>query len=136
MTYTPPDVQDSPSTATPLSAANIEAWLQTAGDYSDTITANTQTGNYTLVLADRGKVVEMNAAGATTVTVPPNSSEAFPIGAIVEVHRYGAGTVTLVAGAGVTLRSPGGLLAVASQYDTVAIRKRATNEWVVSGNLA
>jgi hypothetical protein len=99
-------------------------------------TPSAQTENYTLVLADAGKAVEMSNAAARTVTVPPNADVAFPVGTLVEVTRMGAGTVTIVAGAGVTLRSRGSLLAVGNQYGAVSLRKRATNEWVVVGDLA
>jgi hypothetical protein len=97
---------------------------------------NTQTANYTLVLTDAGKTVEINSASALTATVPPNSSVAFPIGTIVEVARYGAGTVAIAAGAGVTIRSRGSLLSIGNQYGAVSLRKRATDEWVLVGDLA
>lgn len=99
-----------------------------------TITQSTKTANYTLALVDNGTVVEVNMAGAGTVTVPPNSSVAFPIGTVIEVCRIGAGSVTLVAGSGVTLRNPNSGLALRAQYSTASIRKRATDEWVVSGD--
>lgn len=98
---------------------------------------STKTGSYTLVLSDSGEVIEMNSASATTVTVPPNATVAFPVGTIVEVYRMGAGTVTLVAGAGVTLTVPSGSpLTLRVQGSTAGLRKRATNEWVVSGDIA
>jgi uncharacterized protein DUF5907/baseplate protein BppL len=99
------------------------------------LTANTQAGSYVLVLGDVGKVIEMNVAGANTLTVPPNSSVAFPIGTIVEVYQMGAGQTTLTPGAGVTLREREGKLKTAGQYATVALRKRATDEWVVAGDV-
>ena len=95
-----------------------------------------ETANYTLTLTDAGKAVEQNAAGATTVTVPPNSTAAFPVGTVIEVHRYGAGTVAIAAGAGVTIRSRGALLSISAQYGSVRVRKRATDEWVLTGDLA
>ena len=49
------------------------------------VVANTQTANYTLVLGDAGKSVEMNNASARTITVPPNSSVAFPTGTVIEL---------------------------------------------------
>lgn len=100
-----------------------------------TLLANTQTANYVPILADAGKVVEMNVAGANTLTVPPNSSVAFPVGTVIEAHQYGAGQVTLTAGAGVTLRSNGAKLKIGGQYGSASLRKRATDEWVVSGDL-
>lgn len=98
---------------------------------------NAQTGtSYTLALADAGKVVERNNASANTTTVPPNSSVAFPIGTLIEVYQGLAGTSTIVAGAGVTIRSRGGSLVSAGQYATLGLRKRAADEWVLAGDLA
>jgi hypothetical protein len=136
--------------SSPAFLGNPTATTQAAGDnstklattaYADRIaqgvgSPNTQTGNYTLALADAGKTVEQNLGTATTVTVPPNSSVAFPIGTIIEVARYGAGTVAIAAGAGVTIRSRGGLLSIGNQYGAVSLRKRATDEWVLVGDLA
>lgn len=94
---------------------------------------NTQTGtSYTLVLADAGKVVEMNNASANTLTVPPNSSVAFDIGTVIGVYRMGAGSTTVVQGSGVTVRNVGSLRA---QYSEASLRKRATDEWVLAGDL-
>lgn len=129
-------------TSTPLSAAAIEDLEQRLSDYTDAqvaaaiatvnLTINAQTLSYTFVLADANCLIKMNSASARTVTVPPNSSVAFPIGTTIAVEREGAGTVTLVAGAGVTLNTPGGL-AVAAQYGTVTAVKTATDTWVIGG---
>lgn len=97
------------------------------------ITANTVTDNYTLALSDAGKVVEMNAATAKTVTVPTNASAAFAVGTIIEIYAMGAGTVSIVGDGGVTVRNAGDL---AEQYATASLRKRDTDEWVLTGALA
>jgi hypothetical protein len=94
----------------------------------------TQTVSYTLTLDDQNSLIDMNSASAVNLTVPPNSSVAFPIGTMIEACQYGAGQVTIVAGAGVTLRNPSSLTTRA-QYSTVSLRKRATDEWVVGGDL-
>jgi hypothetical protein len=92
---------------------------------------NTQTGTtYTLVLTDREKLVEMNNGAGNTLTVPPNSSVAFPIGTNIEVSQYGAGLTTVAQGAGVTIR---GTLTVVAQYDVVTLIKRGTDEWYMVG---
>ena len=96
----------------------------------DTTTART------LALTDAGQLIRMNNAGATTVTVPPNSSVAFGVGAQVIVAAKGAGTVTIAAGAGVTLRSKNAALAIDGQYATASCVKIATDEWLVFGALA
>lgn len=119
--------------ATKADAATVTTSLAAKADAL--VTANRQTGSYTLVLADAGKAVEMNVAGANNLTVPPNSSVAFSAGTIIEVMQYGAGQTTIVAGAGVTLRSPGGKLKVAAQYGAASLRKLATDEWAVEGDI-
>lgn len=93
-----------------------------------------KTANYTLVLADAGVAIEMNVAAANTLTVPPNSSVAFPIGTVVEVMQYAAGQVTLTAGVGVTIRTASSLTTRA-QYSVVSLRKTDVDEWVAAGDL-
>jgi hypothetical protein len=133
--------------ATPLNATNlnhIETGVQDASDRLDTVvsgltavTHNTQTGTtYTLVLADAGKIVEMNNASANTLTVPPNSSVAFPVGSFLSVRQYGAGGTTVAPGSGVTINSYGGGLRLGGQYAEATLTKRATDEWILSGETA
>lgn len=79
----------------------------------------------------------MSAATGVMVTIPPNSAVAFPVGAIVEVAQLGAGQVTIAAGSGVTLQAPvAGAVLSRTQYSTLSLRKRTTNTWIVSGDLA
>ena len=106
------------------------------GPAAPTIASSQQSGtSYTFALADAATVVEATNAAATTFTVPPNSSIAFPVGTIIEVFQYGAGQVTITPGAGVTLRSDGARTKTAAQYATIGLRQRATDEWVCSGDL-
>lgn len=95
---------------------------------------STQTASYTLVLGDAGKAVEMSNASAVIVTVPPNSSVAFPIGTVVELLQVGAGQVSVAAGAGVTINTASSLVARA-QWAVLGLRKRATDAWVLSGDM-
>lgn len=99
---------------------------------SETIVGiNAQSGTtYTLVLGDLGKDVNCSNAAAITLTVPPNSSVAFPIGSMIAISQGGAGAVTATAGAGVTLRTPNGA-ATTSQYDGRVLEKIGTDEWRV-----
>jgi hypothetical protein len=100
------------------------------------ITLNRQTASYTLVLGDANKIVEMNVATANNLTVPLNSSVAFPIGTQLNVSQYGAGQTTIVATSGVTIRSASGNLKIASQYVAVSLVKIAADEWYCFGNLS
>ncbi len=99
------------------------------------ITANRQIASYILALTDINKVVEMSVASANTLTIPPNSSVAFPIGTVIEVLQYGVGQTTLTPGAGVTIRSEGSKLKTTAQYAQAALRKIDTDEWIAAGSL-
>jgi len=105
------------------------------GVLQETITTNRQVASYSLVLADRGKLVEMNVASANTLTVPLNSSIAFPIGSKIDIAQYGAGQTTIVATGGVTIRSTNGWLKLNAQYAAATLIKIATDEWYLFGNL-
>jgi len=99
-------------------------------------TFNRQTASYTLVLADAGKIVEMNVATANNLTIPLDSSVAYSIGTEIQVLQYGAGQTTIVATSGVTLRSKSSQLKIGNQYTGVTLVKVGTNEWYVIGNVS
>jgi hypothetical protein len=95
-----------------------------------------KTAAYTLGLTDAGSAVEVTSSSAVNVTVPSNASVAFPVGTVIEVAQLGTGMVTIVAASGVTLNSAGSLVATRAQYSAVSLRKRATNTWLLAGDLA
>jgi hypothetical protein len=94
---------------------------------------------YTLVLGDVGEYVEMNNASANTLTVPLNSSVAFPINTQITVIQTGAGTTTIAPTGGVTINyySPtsAGTRTLKAQWAAGTLIKRATDTWVLIGNL-
>jgi hypothetical protein len=96
---------------------------------------NRQTASYTLVLSDTGKLVETNVATANTVTVPLNSTQAFEVGARIDIIQYGAGQTTITPTAGVTIRSANGWTKINAQYGAVSLVKIGTDEWYLFGNL-
>jgi hypothetical protein len=59
--------------------------------------------SYEPSLDDAGKTITFDSASSTTITVPPNSSKAFPLGTRFDVLRLGTGAVTFVQGSGVTI---------------------------------
>ena len=99
------------------------------------ITTNRQTASYTLVLSDADKLVEMNVGSANNLTVPLNSSVAFPTGTQILLAQYGAGQTTVVATSGVTIRSNGGKLKLNVQYSGATLIKIAENEWYLFGDI-
>lgn len=112
------------------------------GSNSETVAAyqaargiNDQTASYTLVLGDAGKHVRMNVGSANNLTVPPNSSVAFPTGTVITGIQKGAGQTTLVAGSGVTLNATPGLK-IAAQWGSFGLVKVDTDVWDVMGRLS
>lgn len=100
------------------------------------LATNAQTGTtYTAVLADNGKMVEMNNASANTFTVPLNSSVAYPIGAQINLLQTGAGQTTVVATGGVTINATPGLK-LRTQWSSGTLIKRGTDTWVLLGDLS
>jgi hypothetical protein len=113
--------------------------LQTALDGKAPLTqTNTSQGGtaYTLTTADAGTAIDFTSATAVTVTVPANADAAVPIGSTIELTQYGAGQITVAPASGVTVVSRGALMKTAGQYAVAGLRKRATNEWVLVGDLA
>lgn len=93
--------------------------------------------NYTLVLTDANvTLIEMDTAGANTLTVPPNSDVVFPIGSQVLGTQKGLGQTTVTAGAGVTILSASGNVKTTSQYSGWTLIKQSTNVWYLFGDLA
>jgi hypothetical protein len=97
---------------------------------------NGQSGTtYTFVLSDSNNtVVSLTNASAITATVPPNSSVAFPVGAILQFYQGGAGQVTVAAGSGVTINyTPG--LKLRAQYSAATLIQTAANTWLLTGDV-
>lgn len=93
------------------------------------------TTNKTLALTDAGTLQRVNSSSALTITIPSNASVAFPVGAEVEILRYGSGDVTISPGSNVTIRCAETSRRIAKQYGGVSLKKLAANEWLLMGNL-
>lgn len=102
---------------------------------SAVISSSIQSSSYTLVRADAGTVVETNSAASITLTVPNNTSVAYPVGTFIEVMQVGTGTVSVAGAAGVTIHSPASQT-TRTQWSSIGLRKRFTNTWILSGDLA
>jgi hypothetical protein len=99
-------------------------------------TINAQTGTtYTTVLSDAAQLVTLNNASAITLTIPPNSSVAYPIGTRIDFIQIGAGQVTVAGGTGVTVNSTP-TLKFRAQHSAASCIKIATDTWQLVGDLA
>jgi hypothetical protein len=101
------------------------------------ISTNAQTGTtYTTVLADAGKIVEASNASAITLTVPTNTSVAYPVGTQITILQTGVGQVTVAAvtPATTTINATPGLK-LRAQWSSAVLTKRGTDLWVLTGDL-
>jgi len=113
--------------------------LITAGDFAKVTVnnnINNQTGTtYTLALADNGKKLYMTNASAITLTVPPQTDVAFPVGFACAITQFGAGAVTFAKGAGVDIFSHLDLLEMIGQYAGATLERKAEDVFILTGNL-
>ena len=102
----------------------------------DSYTPITQkTASYTLsTLNHRDDLIEMGSGSALTLTIPLNSSIAYPVGTSLDILQTGAGQVTIAGAAGVTVNATPGLK-LRTQWSSATLFKRAENTWVVYGDL-
>jgi len=100
-----------------------------------TIATNAQAASYTLVLTDQSDLVEISNASANTLTVPLNSSVAFPVGTTITILQTGAGQTTITPTGGVTINGTPGLK-LRAQWSSATLIKRATDTWVAIGDLS
>ena len=119
-----------------IDTAHLSTGLQ-IDDPTLTYSINAQTGTtYTPVLADAGKIVTLNNGSAITLTIPPNSSVAYPVGSSLTFINIGAGLTTFAQGSGVTIASSGGTAtapSITAQHNSATCIKIATDTWQVIG---
>lgn len=118
-----------------LSNASVSGDLTVSGNLLAYLQSNEQTASYTLALTDASKVVEMNVGSANNLTVPANSTVAFPVGTQIIVIQKGAGTTTFVAAGGVTINSRNTATDLNAQYSAATLLKVATDTWYLFGDI-
>jgi hypothetical protein len=124
--------------ATPSSAnfaSMISDEIGTGSVILSELPTSAQTASYTLVLADKAKVVEMLVGSANNLTVPLNATVAFPVGTQIHIVQTGSGQTTVVATGGVTINTAT-TLKLRAQWSAATLIKRAENTWVLVGDLA
>ena len=113
--------------------------LLTNTNVTPAVAVNAQTASYTFVLADgNNTLVTLANASANTLTIPPNSSVAFPVGTVLNFAQTGAGATTITQGSGVTITSIGATASAPKtrvQYSAGSAIQTAANAWLVIGDL-
>ena len=126
------NVDNTTDATKPVSTATQTA-LDLKGPIRRTVKADTTTA-YAAILTDENQIVTLSNAASITVTLPSNSTVAFPIGSEVDFLWLGAGQPTFAAGGGATVNGTPGLK-LRAQYSAATAKKIATDTWVVIGDL-
>ncbi|TAH32479.1 hypothetical protein EYC59_05920, partial [Candidatus Saccharibacteria bacterium] len=121
-----------PSPSNTTDAANktyVDTQLGTASFASASVSRTTKTASFTLSLAELGKVIECESSSPITVTVPSHGSVAWPDNTMIELNQTGAGQLTVAAGSGVLLHSPGAPagLKARTQWSGISLARRNIN---------
>ena len=143
-TLTSPKINENvtlTATATELNymvgvSSAVQTQLNAKATYTQPI--NSQSGTtYTLVLNDHKETVMCTSSSAVTVTIPPESSVAWPAGSIVTIIQNGTGNITVAAGSGVTLNTIGsaGGRKTRYQHQIASLFKTGTDTWMITGDL-
>jgi hypothetical protein len=93
-----------------------------------------QSASYTITLADRDSIVEVSSSGSASLTIPLNSTTAFPIGSSLSILQTGTGQITIAGAGGVTVNATPGFR-TRTQWSMATIVKRGTDTWVATGDL-
>jgi hypothetical protein len=91
--------------------------------------------NVTLALTDSGKHFYSTSAAPFTVTIPVNSTVAFPIGTVVSIVNQGTANLTVAKGSA-TLYLGGNTTSASrtiTTYGVATLMKVATDTWFVNG---
>jgi len=102
------------------------------GDFAVSQTIDAKVASYTLVTADAGKLITVNSASATTITV--NGSLDLATGGRIDLLQLGAGQVTVSASGATVNGTPG--LKLRAQYSGASLVCTASDVYVLVGDTA
>ena len=133
-------LSDSTSETSSIKAATPTAVKAVQDGKSDiNFTIDAKTADYSLVLSDKYKIIEMNLTSTpNTVTIPLASVHEFPQGSQITIIQTGSGQTTISGTAGVTINGTPGLK-LRDQYSSCTLIKRSAanlNVWIVIGDLS
>jgi len=101
-------------------------------DYAPSSAATT----YTITSANSAKTTEFTAATDVTITIPSDpSNTTWPIGSSIEVRQMGAGRLIFSVTSPATIVSSDGYLKTRTQYSSAFLEKRASNSWILTGDI-
>ena len=141
------NVDNTSDLSKPISTATqsaLDAKADTNGDITEDFSAKsikkgndivTVTVSKILALTDSGNEQRSTSGTAINITVPLNSSVAFPVGTEIPITMAGAGAITVVATGGVTVNTPDDLL-IDTQHETATLKKYETDVWSLKKSIS
>ena len=91
---------------------------------------------YTISSSNTGKMTEFTAATEVTITIPDDPLNAtWPIGSGLELRQMGLGRLKFVVTAPATIVSTDDYLKTRTRYSSVFLEKRASNSWILTGDI-
>ena len=128
------------------SGASTTSWTTSPSITNLTVTGTTTTyvdvvtetgASHTFALSDAGKYIHCTgAAGAVTITLPSDSTTAFPIGTqMLFSCVHASNQITFAAGSGAAINSLDDNLSLKGPDGVAAVLKYTTNTWLLFGAL-
>lgn len=123
------------------SSGTVLSYIDNLGNFSggvtlQDLTISNKTANYTLALTDKNSMIVVNSSSAVTITVPDNSSVAFPQGAQLHILRRGSGTVQVVGAGSASVAGAPGLFLRATNSSATLIKLDGSQSFVLVGDLS
>lgn len=94
-----------------------------------------QVADFTLALTQNGQLIPCTKGSGQTVTIAPNATVAFPVGARIRLLQKGAGQITVAATGPATVHGSPTLKSL-GQYAEVSLTQIAADEWYLTGQVA
>jgi hypothetical protein len=133
------DINKPVSTAQAAADAVV---LASANTYTNSIldlvisTPTYSANDYTLVLSDKDKLLQLDNGGtAGTLTIPLNSSINFPVGAQILLVQQGNGQITVTPTGGVTLIGAGGKNKLTEDGSGATLVQVTIDTWRIFGDI-
>jgi hypothetical protein len=105
------------------------------GSFAAAQEINPQTADYTLAIADSGRLITVASGSQVTITIPAGGSVAFPVGTHIDIARIGVGAVVIAGASGVTVNGALGLK-LRDRYSAATLIEVAADSWIAVGDLS
>ena len=111
---------------------SINSYLVDVVEYATSSAAT----SYTISSANSGRMTEFTSGTDVTITIPNDASNTtWPIGSSLELRQMGAGRLIFSVTSPATIVSTDGYLKTRTQYSSAFLEKRASNAWILTGDI-